>query len=39
MKGESSQPCSAKMGPRRNGSQRTDTPAASAASSMRETER
>ena len=39
MKGESSQPSSAKMGPRRNGSQRTGTPAAAAKSSIRVAER
>src|SRR5215208_1365062 len=39
LKGESSQPCSAKMGPKRNGSQRTGTPAAAAASSIRAAER
>src|SRR5918998_5610093 len=39
LKGESSQPCSAKMGPRRNGSRRTETPAAAAAFSIRAAER
>jgi hypothetical protein len=39
LKGESFQPCSAKMGPKRKGSQRTGTPAAAAASSIRAAER
>ena len=34
LKGESSQPCSAKMGPNRNGSQKTGTPTAAATASI-----
>jgi hypothetical protein len=39
LKGESCQPCSAKTGPRRNGSHTTCTPAAAARPSILATER